>query len=101
VHNGRVTDAQVSDVCPQCGSAANVHSIEEFADLARTRLGDLGQPHGQPGYDRQPQSGPVPGWAAEPTSGPMRGSQGGRSASLDSGSGDIGDDIAGIAHRGH
>jgi hypothetical protein len=97
VHNVRVTDAQLGDVCPQCGTAANVHSIQELAEMARSRLGTLGQPQGQPGYDGEPQSGPVPGWAAEPRSGPMRGWQRGRPASLDTGSGDIGDDIAGIA----
>src|SRR5580698_6889123 len=40
---GRVNDGQFGAVCPQCGSAAAVHSIEELAALARNQLG---QPQG-------------------------------------------------------
>jgi hypothetical protein len=36
---GRVNDGQFGSVCPQCGSAAAVHSIEELAALARNQLG--------------------------------------------------------------
>ena len=46
---GRVNDGQFGAVCPQCGSAAAVHSIGELATLARNQLG---QPQGNgPGYD--------------------------------------------------
>ena len=56
-------------MCPQCGSTATVHSIEELAAMASSRLG--GQPQAspsapQPGYAAEPQ----PGYAAEPRSGP-------------------------------
>ena len=62
-------------MCPRCGSAEAVHSIQELAALAG------GQPGGQPGYAAQPQAGPVPGdpsqpvpgWAAEPQAGPVPG----------------------------
>jgi hypothetical protein len=65
-------------VCPQCGSADAVHSIQELADMARGRLGQQpGSPAGpQSGYGAQPQAGapqpggPTPGWAAEPVAGP-------------------------------
>jgi hypothetical protein len=77
-HNGPVTGPQVGAACPQCGSAAAVHSIEELAAMAR---GQLGQPPGapatpQPGYAGEPApgapqpGGPTPSWAAEPTPGP-------------------------------
>jgi len=66
-------------VCPQCGSAANVHSIEELAAMARARLGQM-----QPGSGGAPQpgapTGPQPGWAAEPQAGPLPG-PGGRQQS--------------------
>ena len=71
-------------MCPQCGSTAAVHSIEELAAMARSRLG--GPPQGspsapQPGYAAEPQPGyaaeprpgppgPPPGYAAEPRPGP-------------------------------
>jgi hypothetical protein len=74
-HNGAVTDGQVGVVCPQCGSAAAVHSIQELAALARGRLG--GQPGyagaPQQGYAAEPQAGPLPGYAQEPQAGPLPG----------------------------
>jgi hypothetical protein len=63
-------------VCPQCGSTAAVHSIEELAAMARSRLGQQqgNAPAPQPGYAAEPQPGyaaePQPGYAAEPRSGP-------------------------------
>lgn len=102
-----MTDAQLGAVCPQCGSAANVHSIEELAALAKGRLGMLqqapaqqgwaGEP--QQGWAGEPQQGPTPGWAAEPRSGPARGSWRDQTSRLPGGVGDlsIGDDIADIA----
>jgi len=53
-----VNDGQFGAVCPQCGSAAAVHSIGELAALARNQLGQ------QPGYAPPPQTGydsPQPG----------------------------------------
>jgi hypothetical protein len=94
-------------VCPQCGSAAAVHSIEELAALARGRLGQQPQgytPAPQQGYAAEPQPGPVPGpppgYAAEPRSGPLPGSwQGGSGPSRSSGgdSFSLEDDLAGAA----
>jgi hypothetical protein len=59
-------------VCPRCGSAANVHSIEELAAMARARLNQM-----QPGAGGAPQpgmaGGPQQGWAAEPQAGPLPG----------------------------
>ena len=65
-------------MCPQCGSAAAVHSIEELAALARSRLGQPGQPNAAPqqqqeGWAAQPQAGPVGGWAGQPQAGPPPG----------------------------
>ena len=53
-------------MCPQCGSAAAVHSIEELAAMARSRLAGLpgGFPPTPPGA--QP---PPPGYAAPPQPG--------------------------------
>ncbi len=120
-----VTYGQVGTVCPQCGSPAAVHSIEELAQLARARLGQQpgGFPPGaapsQPGYAAQPQpgysetpgyaqqpqpgysEGNVPGYAQQPRPGPPGGWQGrrpnigGRSGGMDFNTGDIADDIAG------
>ncbi|MDQ2814271.1 MAG: hypothetical protein M3Z75_20985 [Actinomycetota bacterium] len=42
---------QPGAVCPQCGSAAAVHSIEELATLAKNQLAP------QPGYGPSPQPG--------------------------------------------
>jgi hypothetical protein len=67
---------QVGTVCPQCGSAAEVHSIGELAALARSQLGQVGQPGAAPqqqGWAAQPQAGPVPGWAGQPQAGPVPG----------------------------
>jgi hypothetical protein len=73
-HNGAVTFGQAGAVCPQCGSAAAVHSIEELAAMARSRLGGQGYPAApQQGYAAEPQQGPVPGYAAEPQQGPLPG----------------------------
>jgi hypothetical protein len=94
-----MTDAQLGAVCPQCGSAANVHSIEELATLAKARLGMLQQAPAQQGWAGEPQQGPAPGWAAEPHSGRVRGSWRDPTSRLPGGVGDlsIGDDIADIA----
>ena len=40
-HNNAVTHGPGAAICPQCGSAAAVHSIEELAAMARSRLGQL------------------------------------------------------------
>jgi hypothetical protein len=102
---------QGADACPQCGSAAGVHSVQELADLARMRLGQQagqggagaggsgtpGAPGGAPqaGWEAEPQTGPVAGpgsqrsgWAAQPRSGPPPGQGGVRRGR---GRGDIGD----------
>jgi hypothetical protein len=55
----RVNDGQFGAVCPQCGSAAAVHSIGELAVLARNQLGQ------QQGYGPTPQASfnpPPPGY---------------------------------------
>lgn len=95
-------------VCPQCGSAAAVHAVQELADLARLRLAQL-QPgyQGQPGFPGQPQQGGVPGYAAEPGEidwqsgsggsyypGPGTGGSYSGPGTYDS---SIGDDVAGLA----
>jgi hypothetical protein len=102
-----VTEAQLTAACPQCGSAAQVHSIQELADMARTRLNQLqgtGQPGAgqQPGWAGQPQAGPTPGWGGEPQAGPVSGSggwQGGGPVSPGSVLRDAarGDDLTGLA----
>jgi hypothetical protein len=72
-----VTDGQMG-VCPQCGSAAEVHSIDELAAITRARLNTLQQQGGsQQGFGGEPQQGPVPGWAAEPQAGAPGGRGGG------------------------
>jgi hypothetical protein len=97
----------MESVCPQCGSAAGVHSIEELAAMARARLGQVPGPGAgpQPGHG----AGPQPGWAAEPQAGPLPGPGGSRQSypmtsgpvgmPSDPGVGDLsfGDDIAGAA----
>jgi hypothetical protein len=79
---GWVNDGQFGAVCPQCGSAAAVHSIEELAALARNQLG---QPQGNgptpqaaynpptpdynpppPGYNPPSGYGPSPGYNPAP-----------------------------------
>jgi hypothetical protein len=48
-------------VCPKCGSAAAVHSIEEWAATAQVNMGYLGQPGApMPGYPAAPA--PPPGY---------------------------------------
>lgn len=60
-----MNDGQSGAVCPQCGSAAAVHSIGELAALARNQLGQ------QPGYTPPPQAGydptPTPGYDPPPS----------------------------------
>jgi hypothetical protein len=103
-----VTEAQLTAACPQCGSTAQVHSIQELADMARMRLSQLqqgAQPGAggaqQPGWAGQPQAGPVPGWAGQPQAGPVPGSggwQGGGSVLRDGvRGGDLGDDLTSLA----
>jgi len=77
---GQFTGGQGVDLCPQCGSAANVHSISELAALAQQQLSQLpgGTPQqgaAQQGWNAEPQAG-RPGWAAEPQAGPPPGSRG-------------------------
>jgi hypothetical protein len=69
-----VNDGQSGAVCPQCGSAAAVHSIGELAALARNQLGQ--QPGYGPaptGYDPPPPGGfgppPPPGYQGPPPPG--------------------------------
>ena len=99
-----MTYGQVGAVCPQCGSAAAVHSVEELAAMARTKLGEypagypatgpLGYPAGPPPESWQ-GPGPPPGYtgSARPSS---------RSSSSSGSTGDgssssFEDDLAGIA----
>jgi hypothetical protein len=55
-------------VCPQCGSAAAVHSVEELAAMARTQLGEY-----PPGFPAAPPPGypppPPPGYTGPPPPG--------------------------------
>ncbi|MEP7023486.1 MAG: hypothetical protein ABJB47_06645 [Actinomycetota bacterium] len=111
-----MTDYQAYAVCPQCGSAADVHSIQELTALLQGQLGGGGPagrpapgappagppPAGQPqGWTAGPQSGPVPGWAEQPQAGPLPGPGGRRSpwSAVRSGAGDYlpDDDLAGAA----
>ena len=74
-----MSHGQVGAACPQCGSAAAVHSIGELADMARSQLGQPG--YGgppQPGYAGPPQPGaPQPGFGGQPQPGaPQPGSTG-------------------------
>jgi hypothetical protein len=72
---GRVNDGQFGAVCPQCGSAAAVHSIEELAALARNQLGQQ-QGNGPvpqaaynppaPDYDPPPGYDPSPDYSPSP-----------------------------------
>ena len=64
-------------MCPQCGSADQVHSIEEWAAMAQANRGFQWQPGApMPGYSAQPnpQPGygpaPQPGYAPAPPPGP-------------------------------
>jgi hypothetical protein len=58
-HNDAVTYGQVGAVCPQCGSAAAVHSVDELAAMARARLGQFG-PSPSPGFPSAPLSSGFP-----------------------------------------
>ena len=50
-------------MCPQCGSADQVHSIEEWAAMAQANMGHQWQPGApMPGYPAAPA--PQPGYAA-------------------------------------
>jgi hypothetical protein len=62
-----VTYPQAGAVCPQCGSADQVHSIEEWAAMAQASMGQMWQPGApMPGYPAQPT--PTPGYApGQPT----------------------------------
>ena len=87
--------------CPQCGISTNVHSVQELADLASMRLGQM-----QQGLQAGPPQSTQRGWEAEPqpirqgnSPGNYRGtSGGGASGSSASGGGasSIEDDIAGV-----
>ncbi len=93
-----MTDGQSDAVCPQCGSTASVHSIQELAAQAQSRLSAQQQPGNQGG-----QQGPAPGWAQEPTSGPVQGGwqgggwQGGQGYRGYGEGGSLGDGIADLA----
>lgn len=63
---------QAGTVCPQCGSADAVHSIEELAAFAQAKLGELQGYMGQP-QGGAPQAGAGQGWAADPQPGPPQG----------------------------
>jgi hypothetical protein len=59
-------------VCPQCGSAAAVHSIEEWAAMAQANMGHRWQPGApMPGYPAQP--GPQPASGPAPAPAPQSG----------------------------
>jgi hypothetical protein len=54
-------------VCPQCGSADQVHSIEEWAAMAQANMGSQWQPGApMPGYPAQPNAQPGYGSAPQP-----------------------------------
>jgi hypothetical protein len=100
-----MTDGQSGAVCPQCGSATAVHSIDELVAMTQSRLNAQQPPAGQGGGQQQ---GPAPGWAQEPTAGsPQGGWQNGGWQNGgwrgNQGYGDyrdnnsVGDDIAGLA----
>jgi hypothetical protein len=64
-HNGAMTYGQAGAVCPQCGSAAAVHSIAEWAAMAQGQASGPGQAYGpapqtgfpDPSQYQQQQSG--------------------------------------------
>jgi hypothetical protein len=71
-----MTYGQVGAVCPQCGSAAAVHSVEELAAMARGRLGQdapgyqmptsgFPSPSPSPGFPSAPAPPPPPDYSAE------------------------------------
>lgn len=93
-HNGAVFEGQTGIMaCPQCGSSAQVHSVQELADLARMRLSQMQQ--GLQGQQAGPPQGGLRGWEAEPRpihqDSNIRNYGGGGGESI----GSIGDDIAG------
>ena len=56
-------------MCPKCGSAAAVHSIEEWAAMAQANMGHQWQSSApMPGYPAGP--GPQPGYGPAPQPGP-------------------------------
>ena len=65
-HNGAVNGYQPTAACPRCGSAAEVHAIQELAALARMQLGEMppvypgAMPGALPGYMQEPTTGPIP-----------------------------------------
>jgi hypothetical protein len=63
-----MTYGQAGVVCPQCGSAAAVHSIAEWAAMAQGPMSGYG-PMPQPGYGPDPQ----PGYPAASGSAPQSG----------------------------
>jgi hypothetical protein len=68
-----MTYGQVGAVCPQCGSAAAVHSVDELAAMARARLGQFGLGYQGPpqGYQQPPgYQAPPPDYQPPPGSGP-------------------------------
>ena len=103
-------------MCPQCGSAAAVHSVEELAAMARTQLGESqpgyaapatppGYPAAQPGFPAAPLGypagpppeswqgpGPPPGYTGQ-----QRPSRRSSSGGTGDGSSSFEDDLAGIA----
>lgn len=97
-HNGAVNGYQQTAPCPRCGSAADVHAIQELAALARMQLGESPQsypgapPGALPGYMQEPTTGPIPDPYGYPGGGGYR-------PRLSSGSdyGSPGQDLAGLA----
>lgn len=65
-----VNGNQMAVVCPQCGSPAAVHSIQELADLARMQLDQMqqGYPGAQPGWPPQPPPRPRSSPMIDPSS---------------------------------
>jgi hypothetical protein len=57
-----MTYGQAEVACPQCGSAAAVHSIAEWAAMAQGPMGGQWQPGPQPGYPASPGPGPQTGF---------------------------------------
>ncbi|HJY60822.1 MAG TPA: hypothetical protein VJ418_30960 [Streptosporangiaceae bacterium] len=72
-----MTYGQAGAVCPQCGSATAVHSIEEWAAMAQANMGHQWQPGApMPGYPAAPgpqaayPSAPPPAYPSAPQPGP-------------------------------
>jgi hypothetical protein len=100
--NGAMTESPAGSVCPQCGSAAAVHSVQELGDMARMRLEQLQQGYqGEPGYPGASQQAGQPGWEATPRPIHEQGSGGGGfyggPRTFDSYDTSFGDDVAGLA----